>query len=67
MYRVTQLWVSTLINKQPDCSRSSGALCDHLATFASCAPAAAAISVRFPIIQAGSRQQAGDMSHAACV
>ena len=31
MYRVTQLWVSTLINKQPDCSRSSGALCDHLA------------------------------------
>ena len=27
-------------------------LCDHLGTFASCAPAAAAISVRFPIIQA---------------
>ena len=32
--------------------RFTALLCDHLGTFASCAPAAAAISVRFPIIQA---------------
>ena len=62
MYRVTQLWVSTLINKQPDCSRSSGALCDHLAHLQAVLRPQQQLVFGFQL----SRQQTAGRGHVTC-